>query len=206
MANSKQKKNAHFNILSIVAFCLAFLPIWGLAAPVLGIIALKQIKKTGERGKGLAITAIVLPLSLLIVFVGGIIGFVIWANNEAAKEAARLGTDTRTLQAIKQSVDTNCRTVNLTEGNTDFDGQPYGYDSVKIATVNGSFAVGKRQCDSGYASEPFIATKTNDRWKVVAVGQTPLCSAVNLYKIPVDIAPQCLDTSGSTVPSPAAAG
>lgn len=206
MAKSKTKKNAQFNTLSIVAFCIAFLPIWGIAGPVLGIIALTQIKRSGERGKGLAITAIILPIVALILFVGLIIGFVVWANNRSAEEAAKLNTSTQTVRAVKQAVDTNCRTVNLTEGNSDFDGQPYGYDSVEIKKVESTLAVGERMCESGLENEPFIAIQTAGRWKVVSVGETPLCSVVNLYKLPADIAPLCLDTSGDSVPSPAAAG
>lgn len=55
-----------FNVMAIIAFALSFfVPIVGL---ILAIIGLKQIKNTGEKGKGFAIAAIVLNV-LQLVFV-----------------------------------------------------------------------------------------------------------------------------------------
>ncbi len=54
------------NTLAIVAFVLIFF--WP-ASFVLGLIALSQIKKTGEKGKGLAIVAITSPVLFFIVMV-----------------------------------------------------------------------------------------------------------------------------------------
>jgi len=47
-----------YNVLAIVGFILAF--VFALAGLVVSIIALSQIKKTGEQGKGLAIAGIVI--------------------------------------------------------------------------------------------------------------------------------------------------
>lgn len=60
-----------WNVLSIVAFVIVFLG-FSLISIILGFIGLNQIKKTGERGRGLAIWAIVLG------FVSIIIGIIVW--------------------------------------------------------------------------------------------------------------------------------
>lgn len=54
----KQVQNTQFNEMSIITgiLCLVF----PFAALITGIIALKQVEKSGERGKGLAITGIVI--------------------------------------------------------------------------------------------------------------------------------------------------
>ena len=65
-----------WNVLSIVGFVLSIIG-FNIVAIVLGFIGLSQVKKTGERGRGLAIAAIiigfasiVLGIILTIVFVG----------------------------------------------------------------------------------------------------------------------------------------
>ena len=60
-----------WNVLSIVAFVIVFLG-FSLISIILGFIGLNQIKKTGERGRGLALWAIVLG------FVSIIIGIIFW--------------------------------------------------------------------------------------------------------------------------------
>ena len=57
--------SAKFNTLAIVGFVLAF--VVNIAGVVVSFIALSQIKKTGERGRGLAIAGIIIGL-LSIVF------------------------------------------------------------------------------------------------------------------------------------------
>ena len=60
-----------WNILSIIAFIIVFFG-FSLISIILGFIGLNQIKKTGERGRGLAIWAIVLG------FVSIVIGIIAW--------------------------------------------------------------------------------------------------------------------------------
>lgn len=48
-----------WNVLSIVAFVLAIVQL-NVVAIILGFIGLSQVKKTGERGRGLAIAAIII--------------------------------------------------------------------------------------------------------------------------------------------------
>ena len=70
------------NTLAIVALILAFImPLIGL---ILGIIALVQIKKKGQKGKGLAIAAIIIP----VVFIG--LFFVMFAAYFGILDPARI--------------------------------------------------------------------------------------------------------------------
>jgi len=64
------------NTLAIVGFILSFLiPIVGF---ILCIIALGQIKKTGEKGKGLAVAGIILfGVLVLIAIIAAIVSFVV---------------------------------------------------------------------------------------------------------------------------------
>ncbi len=60
-----------WNVLSIIGFVIVFFG-FSVISIILGFIGLNQIKKTGERGRGLAIWAIVLG------FVSIIIGIIVW--------------------------------------------------------------------------------------------------------------------------------
>jgi hypothetical protein len=78
-----QLPQQRFNTLSIVAFILAF--VVSLGAVICGHIALSQISRTGERGRGLAIWALVLGylgILLGIVYAVVIIGLI--ANGAAS--------------------------------------------------------------------------------------------------------------------------
>lgn len=55
------------NVLAIVSLVLSILS-FNIIAVILGVIALSQIKKTGESGRGLAIAGIII----------GAIGFIFW--------------------------------------------------------------------------------------------------------------------------------
>lgn len=54
-----------FNTLAIIAFILSLCCV-PVVAPVLGFVARKQIKQTGERGIELAVAAIVIGLIALV--------------------------------------------------------------------------------------------------------------------------------------------
>ena len=58
-----------YNVMSIVGFVLSFIPIpkFRLVALVISIIALVQISKTKEKGKGLAIAGIAIS-SLIVIY------------------------------------------------------------------------------------------------------------------------------------------
>ena len=72
MAYGQQAPPPHFNVLAIVSFVSAF--VVSLAAIITGHIAISQIKKTGERGRGLAIAGLVLGY---VGLVSGIIATII---------------------------------------------------------------------------------------------------------------------------------
>jgi hypothetical protein len=78
------------NGLAVAALVLVllglFIPGLGLVGIILAIVALVQLKKTGEGGKGLAIAALVIAIAEIII--GTIILFaVIFAVQKAAKDA-----------------------------------------------------------------------------------------------------------------------
>lgn len=62
---TSQKSNS-YNTLAIVGFILSFL--YTLVGLILSIIAYKQIKDSGEKGKGLAVAGIVIS-SISVAFV-----------------------------------------------------------------------------------------------------------------------------------------
>ena len=55
---------ARYNVLAIVGFILAF--VFSLAGLIVSLIALSQIKKTGERGRGLAIAGVIISIVSII--------------------------------------------------------------------------------------------------------------------------------------------
>ena len=54
-----------YNTMSIVAFILAFFV--SIVGIILGFVALSQIKRTGEQGRGLAIAAIVIGFAEIVI-------------------------------------------------------------------------------------------------------------------------------------------
>lgn len=75
---------AKTNTLAIVGFILAF--VINIAGVVVSIIALNQIKQTGEKGRGLAIAGIIIGALSLII---GIISVIV-----VVSAAAQSGTTT----------------------------------------------------------------------------------------------------------------
>lgn len=53
------------NTCAVVGFILSFF--CGIAGLIVSIVALKQIKKTGEKGKGLAIAGIIIPCVSIVI-------------------------------------------------------------------------------------------------------------------------------------------
>jgi ABC-type Na+ efflux pump permease subunit len=69
-----------YNVLSIVGFILAF--VISIAGLVVSIIALSQIKKTGEKGHGLALAGVIISaLAIILTIVGYIFLFTLGAHN-----------------------------------------------------------------------------------------------------------------------------
>lgn len=73
MSDAPVPTGSRTNVLAIVALILAiFLPLVGA---ILGHVAMGQIKKTGEEGRGLALAAIIIGW----IFTGfAILGFIAW--------------------------------------------------------------------------------------------------------------------------------
>ncbi|KQO47972.1 MULTISPECIES: DUF4190 domain-containing protein [unclassified Frigoribacterium] len=55
---------AGYNVLAIVGFILAF--VFNIAGLVVSLIALSKIKKTGERGRGLALAGVIISIASII--------------------------------------------------------------------------------------------------------------------------------------------
>ncbi|MBD8658660.1 DUF4190 domain-containing protein [Frigoribacterium sp. CFBP 8754] len=67
------------NVLAIVGIILAFfVPLVGV---ILGFVARSQIKRTGEKGSGLALAAIIIGLAIIVIYVIGVIVFSVAAAN-----------------------------------------------------------------------------------------------------------------------------
>jgi len=67
------------NVLAIVGIILAFfVPLVGV---ILGFVARSQIKRTGEKGSGLALAAIIIGLVIIVIYVIGVIVFSVAAAN-----------------------------------------------------------------------------------------------------------------------------
>lgn len=66
-----------YNVLAIVGFVGSFFV--AIVGIVLGFIALSQIKRTGEKGRGLALAAVIIGFVAIIAYVIVIIGFVVVA-------------------------------------------------------------------------------------------------------------------------------
>ncbi|QNE34163.1 DUF4190 domain-containing protein [Leifsonia shinshuensis] len=72
-----------YNTMSIVAFILAFFV--SVVGIILGFVALSQIKRTGEQGRGLALAAVIIGFVEvaigILVFILVIVGFAIAASH-----------------------------------------------------------------------------------------------------------------------------
>ncbi|MGI9823693.1 DUF4190 domain-containing protein [Agromyces sp. Marseille-Q5079] len=55
-----------WNVLSIVGFVLSIIG-FNVVAIVLGFIGLSQVKKTGERGRGLALAAVIIGFASIVI-------------------------------------------------------------------------------------------------------------------------------------------
>ena len=56
-----------YNALAIIGFILAFIPKIWIVSLIISIVALVQISKTKEKGKGLAIAGIVISSSIMLI-------------------------------------------------------------------------------------------------------------------------------------------
>jgi len=77
------KKNQNFNVLAILGFIFSFTFVFSFIGIVLCIIALFQIRKSDQRGRGLAITGLVIGifLPLLLIAALGLGAFAFYEAN-----------------------------------------------------------------------------------------------------------------------------
>lgn len=68
------------NTMAIVALIGSIVGFSAIAS-ILGFVALSQIKKTGEKGRGMAIAGIVIGLATLVLYIILIIGSVVLVAN-----------------------------------------------------------------------------------------------------------------------------
>lgn len=62
MTNRPLQTSPHINVLSIVALVCAFIA--SIVGGILGLVALRQIKRTGEAGRGMALSATIIGFAL----------------------------------------------------------------------------------------------------------------------------------------------
>ena len=65
--NTINATEAGYNALAIIGFILAFIPKIWIVSLIISIVALVQISKTKEKGKGLAIAGIVISSSIMLI-------------------------------------------------------------------------------------------------------------------------------------------
>ena len=66
-SNTINTTEAGYNALAIIGFILAFIPKIWIVSLIISIVALVQISKTKEKGKGLAIAGIVISSSIMLI-------------------------------------------------------------------------------------------------------------------------------------------
>lgn len=75
-----------FNVLAIVGFVLAF--VVNIAGLVVSIIALSQIKRTGERGHGLALAGVIISAISIVL---GIVSVIVVISTAASVSGSTTG-------------------------------------------------------------------------------------------------------------------
>jgi hypothetical protein len=99
MERVNQQQNSNYNALSIVGFIFAFIiPPVGF---ILGIVALSHINKTGEKGKGLAIAAVVLGAVFFFILIFMILVGISWVlvRNTVQEGSNQVTIDSKCLEA-----------------------------------------------------------------------------------------------------------
>lgn len=90
-----------FNVLAIISFILAF--IFPLISLVLSLISLGQIKRTGEKGKGLAITSLVLSILFTLLSILLVVLLIPSYRSTLNQTSGAIPVATSYVEALKQS-------------------------------------------------------------------------------------------------------
>lgn len=124
--------------LAIAAFITGLLGCFGVIGLILGIIALRQIVRSGAKGRGLAIAGVVLSC---LWIVGGIVGFALrgsgsGSSDDAGGSPGTSETKPKEVDAKKMKVG-DCINDDQGATNTTATGEPVEVESVKIVPCDG---------------------------------------------------------------------
>ncbi|HMS23177.1 MAG TPA: DUF4190 domain-containing protein [Candidatus Saccharibacteria bacterium] len=195
------KEQPQYNIVALIAFVTMWIPLVG---PILGIIALVQIKKSKEKGRWMAISSIILPIIASIFFAFSIYFFITSAIKDTNNKAQRLNISTSEYNQINNAINGNCNIEALETGSyiSDFSNTK----SSNIDFVETGFAKGSRQCYNSTESKTFIAKQDNifndnSPWRVIFVTPTSEglpCSLQEDFGVPESMLINCIKNSIST--------
>ncbi|MFG2087639.1 MULTISPECIES: DUF4190 domain-containing protein [unclassified Spirillospora] len=125
--------------LAIAAFVTGLLGCLGILGIILGIIALREITRSGARGRGLAVAGIVLSCLWLVA---GIASFAL-RSAVTGSSSGDLGSPPGTSEPESKEVDAkrmkvgDCINDDQGATNAPVDGEPVEVDSVKIVSCKG---------------------------------------------------------------------
>ncbi|MGN7799494.1 DUF4190 domain-containing protein [Leifsonia sp. 22587] len=100
-----------WNVLAIVAFILSF--IGGLLGIILGVVSLQKVSRTGERGRGLAISAIVIGAVNIVV------GIITWGLVAALVAAAHTSAGSTLERSLPSALTTSAQCQVLADAVTE---------------------------------------------------------------------------------------
>lgn len=200
--NNKYQSN--YNIVALIAFVTMWMPFVG---PILGIVALVQIRKTHEKGRWMAVSSIVLPIIATIIFCLAIFFLIRSAINDTQQKAQSLNVSTSEYNQINNAINGSCTIDRITTGEWT---NPDDYSSTKsssILVVKQGFASGYRQCQgSDGESSYFIAKKDNplnenSTWRLIYAGTPyPPCFIREDYGIPDSFMTVCDESQQKNLP------
>lgn len=133
-----------FNVLAIISLVTAF--VISLAAIITGHIALSQIKKTGEKGRGLALAGVIL----------GYLGLIAGAITIVVMIIAGMSAGAAAIDAAESQQGA----IATQEASTDAEGEPV--EEAPAATVPADGPVSPEVCAAFAESETAIQSATTD--------------------------------------------
>ncbi|MFC4053919.1 DUF4190 domain-containing protein [Actinomadura syzygii] len=122
--------------LAIAAFVTGLLGCFGIVGLVLGFVALRNISRTGAKGRGLAIAGIVLSCLWLV---GGIAIYALRGDDSSTtggKSPTTSATKPKTVDAKKMKAG-DCINDDQGSSNTTATGEPVEVESVKVVPCDG---------------------------------------------------------------------
>lgn len=137
--------------LAIAALILVFIPGLTWIGLILGIVALVSIKKSGDKGKGLAIAAIILSIVFMLISVAAVWA-VYFAANKAANDAGlNINTKDKTVTVNKDG-----ESVSVGENAKLPDGFPSDVPIYEPSDVIASLSTGKDSYSASLVSNDSV--------------------------------------------------